>query len=168
MPSTSTVGLEKYGARPGAGTPGDSCAAGAPGRVDVDLVVDDPGASVLDGGRTACDQVTIVGGLEQDDLEARASDLMSPRPTRRRGQGRHAAPLARPPRPVQGPAARDILPSSEYRLRIDTRTRSACEGEQPWASDPAVLGHRRSFRLWGTGNRSDPGRCMGHQVYAAP
>src|SRR4051794_9731224 len=125
MPSTSTVRLEKYGARPGAGTPGDSCAASAPCRVDVDLVVDDPGASVLDGGSTACYQVAVVGGLEQDDLEARASELVSPGPARRRGQVRHAVHLARGPRTVQGPAGRDILDSSMYGLRIDSRTRSA-------------------------------------------
>src|SRR3954454_9738398 len=121
MPSTSTVGLETYGARPGAGTPSDSCAAGAPCRVDVDFVVDDPGASVLNGGRTACELVAIVGGLEQDDLEARASDLVSPRRARRRGQVRHAAHLSRRPRTVQGPVGRDILASSTYRLRIRKR-----------------------------------------------
>src|SRR4051794_10723732 len=142
MPSTSTVRLEKYGARPGAGTPGDPSAEGAPCRVDVDFVVDDPTASVLDGGSTACDQVTIVGGLDQAALEAGARARVSPPPARRRGQVRHAAHLARRPRTVQGPAGRDILPSSEYRLRIDTR--SACEGEQLWHPRPVRVAHSRT------------------------
>ncbi len=69
-PATFPVTFEQSPARPGARASGHASAAGAPADVDPDLVVDDPGLPVLDRGRGAGEQVTVVVGLEVDDLEA--------------------------------------------------------------------------------------------------
>ena len=70
VPQTLPVPLEQPRAQAGAGAPGHPGTAGAPAGVDPDLVVDDPGLPVLDRGGGAGEQMTVVDGLEVDDLEA--------------------------------------------------------------------------------------------------
>src|SRR3712207_3839364 len=92
-PATFPIPLEQSPARPGGGASGHASAAGAPADVDPDLVVDDPGLSVLDRGRGADDQMTVVVGREVDDLEAGAGLLVSPGRARRRREKGHAVTL---------------------------------------------------------------------------
>ena len=72
-PPAVPVALEQSLAWAAAGPAGHAGAAGAPVHVDLDGVVDDPGAALFDGGGAAGQQVAVIDGLEKDHLEAGAS-----------------------------------------------------------------------------------------------